>query len=182
MKKNLFIILIVSVYSLSCSEKKSETTTTSSTTQKNLSATKEINKAIESGDVSKLDDYIDANVVDHASPLGDVKGIDSIKAMLAKIHTMGTNMKMESIKTLADDEYVFEWMRLTGTTATADLGMPIGTNYDINAVQVSKFKDGKVIEHWEFMQPADMAKMMGPQDSPPLIKDSIKIDTAKNRL
>lgn len=178
MKKNLFAIIAVLIFACSCSEKKTETTT-SITTEKNLTATKEINKAIESGDVSKLGDYIAVDVVDHASPLGDIKGIDSIKAMLGKIHTMGTGMKMEIIKTLADDDYVFEWMRLTGTTATPDWGMPVGTKYDINAVQVSRFKDGKAVEHWEFMQPADMAKMMGPQGPQPMMKDSVVTDTIK---
>jgi len=160
--KNYLIILMFGFILCSCSDTKTETKV-SALTETNLRASKAINEAIKSGDVSKLGDYIAADAVDHASPMGDINGIDSIKAMLGKIHTMGTDMKMEIIKTVADDEYVFDWMRLTGTTSTADWGMPVGSKYDINAVQVSKFKDGKVVEHWEFMQPADMARMTGPE-------------------
>ena len=145
--------------------------------QKNMTATTEINKAMQTGDVSKLDQYIAADAVDHASPAGDVVGIDNIKSMVSKVHTMGKNMKMEDIRTVADGEYVFQWMRLTGTTANGDMGMPVGSNYDINAVQVTRFKDGKAVEHWEFMQPADMAKMMGPQ----AVESTPIIDTVRNQ-
>lgn len=176
MKKNLFVICALLILA-SCTEKKSETTT--ETREKNLAAVNEINKAIETGDVSKLGDHIAADGIDHASPFGDIKGIDSIKAMLGKIHTMGTNMKMEVIKTVADDDHVFQWMRLTGTTASPDFGMPVGTAYDINAIQVTKFKDGKATEHWEFMQPADMARMLAPQSPKPVIKDSMMMDSLK---
>jgi hypothetical protein len=147
----------------------------SAATQKNLDAAHAINKAIETGDVSKLGDYIAADAVDHGDH-GDVKGVDSIKAELAAIHTSGNNMKVENIKELADDEYVFQWMRMTGTNSDPAM-MPVGP-YDMNAIQVSKFKDGKAIEHWSFMQPADMMKMMPP---PPPMGGDMKMmqDTSK---
>jgi len=163
MKKQLIALSAFLILLASCEVKKTDTTDNEAM-EKNLVATTEINKAIQSGDVSKLDQYIASDAVDHASPVGDVRGIDSIKSMLGRIHTMSTNMKMENIKTVADGDYVFQWMRLTGTTTTVDMGMPAGSNYDINAVQVTKFTNGKLVEHWEFMQPADMAKMMEPQD------------------
>lgn len=136
----------------------------SATAQKNLDAAHAVNKAIESGDVSKLADYIAADAVDH-SDHGPVKGLDSIKAELAMIHTMGTDMKFETIKEFADDEYVFQWMHFTGNNTSPAMG-PIG-KYDMNAIEVSKFKDGKTVEHWEFMQPADMMKMMASMPMPP---------------
>jgi hypothetical protein len=40
------------------------------------------------------------------------------------------------------------------------MGMPAGTNVDMSPIEVSKFKDGKATEHWTFMQPAEMMKMM----------------------
>lgn len=70
-------------------------------------------------------------------------------------------------------------MRLTGTTASADWGMPVGSKYDINAVQVTRFKDGKAAEHWEFMQPADMARMTGTQPIQPVREDNLITDTIK---
>ncbi|HVT85125.1 MAG TPA: hypothetical protein VHD35_07965 [Chitinophagaceae bacterium] len=40
------------------------------------------------------------------------------------------------------------------------MGMPAGTKYDMTAIEVTKMKDGKATEHWEFMQPSEMMKMM----------------------
>lgn len=177
MKKALVFVSLIGSLLLSCEVKKTDNTDNDAK-EKNLTAIAEINKAIKSGDVSKLDQYIAADAVDHASPVGDVRGLDSIKSMISKVHTMGTNMQMQDLRTVADGEYVFQWMRLTGTTASADMGMPAGSNYDINAVQVSKFANGKLVEHWEFMQPADMAKMMGPQNAEPSVQIPV-VDTVR---
>ena len=160
MKKNLLTICSFLLLSLiSCNDDKGGEGKLSAQAQKNLDAVHLINKAVETGDVSTLDKAIAADAVDHTS-MGECKGIDSIKSELSKIHTTATDMKGETIKEFADDEYVFQLMRYTGTTATADMGMPAGTKYDMNVVHVSKFKDGLAVEHWEFMQAADMMKMM----------------------
>jgi predicted ester cyclase len=128
--------------------------------RKNIETCNMINKAIMSGDMNMLDNAIAKDAVDHAGMHGDVMGLDSIKSELGKFHSMVPDMKFEVIREVADDEYVFQWMRFTGTTATADMGMPAGTKMDMTAVEVSKMKDGKAVEHWEFMQPSDMMKMM----------------------
>ena len=144
--------------------------------QKNLDACNAVNTAITSGDVSKIGDYIATDAVDHGGGSGDVKGIDSIKASLSRIHTMEPDMKSEVVKQLADDDYAFQWMRYTGTASSASMGMPVGTKYDMSFIEVSKFNsDGKATDHWEFMQPSDMMKMMPP---PPMEK----MDTTKNKM
>ena len=79
-------------------------------------------------------------------------------------HKEFPDMKMEVIKEMADDDYVFSWMRYTGTS-DGSMGMPKGP-YDMTAIEVVKFKDGLAIEHWGFMEPREMMKMMGtPQPS-----------------
>jgi predicted SnoaL-like aldol condensation-catalyzing enzyme len=128
--------------------------------RKNLEACKKVNDAIMSGNMAALDQFIAEDAIDHAGMHGDIKGRDSIKAELSKIHSMMSDMQMEVVKELADDEYVFQWMRMTGTAKTSDMGIPAGTNFNMTAVEVTKFRDGKAVEHWEFMQPADMMKMM----------------------
>jgi len=166
-------------FCISCNENKGGI---SAGAQKNLDAAHAINKAIETGDVSKLGDYIAADCVDH-SDRGDVKGVDSIKAELAMVHTMGNDMKSEIIKELADDEYVFQWMRFTGTNTVPAMG-PLG-KYDMTCIETSKYKDGKAVEHWTFMQPGDVMKMMAAMQQPPaggdmkITEDKKMSDTAK---
>jgi hypothetical protein len=73
------------------------------------------------------------------------------------VHQIAKDMKMETVHELGDDQYVFSWMHFTGTS-TGGM-MPPGP-YDMHAIEVSKFRDGKVVEHWEFDDPAEMMKMM----------------------
>jgi predicted ester cyclase len=128
---------------------------------KNLAANNAINRAIESGDMSNLGDYIATDAVDHSGEHGDVVGLDSIKAELAPMHKMAANdLTFEVVKDLADSDYVFQWVRMTGTAATAGMGVAVGSKFNMASINVSKFKNGKATEHWEFFQPADMMKMM----------------------
>jgi hypothetical protein len=45
--------------------------------ERNHANTLQVYRAIETGDVSKLDKFIDKNIVDHAGPHGDMVGLDS---------------------------------------------------------------------------------------------------------
>jgi len=128
-----------------------------SKTYKNLEASRAVTKAFESGDVSGIDSAVAANFVDHTER-GDM-GRDSLKAMIKVAYATNKDMKMEVIKELADDDYVFTWMRLTGTSDGTM--MPAGP-VNMTAIQAVKFADGKAIEHWEFMERREMMKMMPP--------------------
>ena len=144
----------------SCSNDKTEKTAgntmaaekkDNSMAEKNLAASHIVNDAFQSGDISKIDDAI---------ARGDINR-DSLKAMITMTHKEFPDMKMEMIKEMADDDYVFSLMRWTGTS-NGQMGMPKGP-YDMKAIEVVRFKDGKGVEHWSYMQPADVLKMMPPQ-------------------
>jgi predicted SnoaL-like aldol condensation-catalyzing enzyme len=133
--------------------------------QRNIAATKVVNDAFGNGDVSKLDSVIATDFVDHTDR-GDIKGVDSLKAMIAMVRSTNKDMDMKILREVADSQYVFQWMRFTGVSDGKM--MPAGP-YDMTAIQVVKFNDdGKAVEHWEFMEPREMMKMMAntPQKSP----------------
>ncbi len=168
MKKLLFIISAGFICLLiSCNSKK-EAGGMSDKVKKNLAASHIVSDAFMSGDPSKIDDAVAADFVDHTDR-GDM-GRDSLKAMISVMKKEAPDMKMTLMKELADDDYVFSEMEFTGTS-TGDMGMPKGP-YDLHAIQVVKFKDGKAIEHWEYMRYVDMMKMMAPP--PPPAKDTAK--------
>lgn len=124
--------------------------------EKNLAATHIVTDAFETGDISKIDSVVASDFVDHTER-GDL-GRDSLKAMITKMNATNKDMKTKIIKELADDEYVFSWLRFTGTS-DGSMGMPAGP-YDMTSIEVVKFKDGKAIEHWGFMEPREMMKWM----------------------
>lgn len=176
MKKFLFILTTASLFLISSCDSKKDDNNGSDKAKQNLAATRIVTEAFMSGDISKIDSAVASDFVDHTDR-GDM-GRDSLKAMIKANYVSSKDMKMEPIKEVADDEFVFSWMRFTGTSDGTMGGMPAGP-YDMNAIEVIKFKDGKAIEHWTFMQPSDMMKMMSDMQQPPAMMPPAKDSTSK---
>ena len=176
MKKLLFLTTITSLFFFTSCDNDKEAGM-SEKAEKNLEAMHGITKCFDTKDFSKLGDYIAEDAVDHAGEQGDIKGLANMKAEFEKMSAGMDNGKTEVIKELADDDYVMSWMHFTGSLKTDMMGMKAGDKYDMAAIEVSKFKDGKAVEHWTFMQPADMMKMMGSAQGampmPEMKKDSV---------
>jgi len=134
----------------------------SSTGDKNIATVHAINDAISSGEVGKLDQYIASDGIDHSGEHGEVKGLDSIKAELSRMHDTYKDLKLESIQDAANNDYVFSLSRFRGTSTVASMGAPAGTHFDMTSVDVAKFgSDGKATDHWIYMSMDDAMKMMG---------------------
>jgi predicted SnoaL-like aldol condensation-catalyzing enzyme len=162
MKNLLLLAIAVSSICISCNNSGGM----SATAKKNMEVNDAIMKAYEAGDFSKMGDYIAADAVDHGGEKGDVKGLDSIVAEMKRYHTMMPDMKATMTRSLADDEYVF-----TRSTTTGTMG---GKQTSMTSVDVSKFKDGKAVEHWIFMDPNEMMKMMQSMPQPAMDTTSKK--------
>lgn len=134
----------------------------STAAQKNLEADHIINKAFETGDFSAVRNVIAADAVDHAGETGDIKGVDSIIATMDRMVKSSGSMKTTIIKEFADDEYVMQWMQVSGTMTADGYGMKKGDTFNSQSIEVTKFNsENKATEHWTFMTMADMMKMMG---------------------
>lgn len=148
---------IILCFLMSC--KDSTTTNNNSTQESNRANSQKVYKAIETGDVSGLDSIIDKDIVDHSGPQ-EIKGVDSVKAYFAMIHTHIPDVKITSIANATDGDYNFDLNRMTGTTNSEFMGMPANYKIDMISVDVVKVKDGKGVEHWGFADPNEMMKMM----------------------
>ncbi len=162
MKKILFAAFAMCMFA-SCSNDATTTTKVTTEEQKNLAANDVIIKAFQTGEVSGIDSVVADDYIDHTDR-GDFKGRDSLKAMVTWVHANMKDAKMEKVREVADGEYVWSWMRYTGNS-DGSIGMPAGP-YDIQAIELSKYKDGKAVEHWNFMEIQDAIKMMAPAQPP----------------
>jgi hypothetical protein len=179
--KKFFMIAFAGLFSFitacNSSGDKSGSATSSSTGDKNIAAVHAINDAISSGDVSKLDQYIATDGVDHSGDHGEVKGVDSIKAELGHMHDTYKDLKLESVQDAANNDYVFSLTRFRGTSTVASMGAPAGTHFDMTSVGVTKFgSDGKATDHWLYMSMEDAMKMMGGNNM-----EGMKMDTTKHK-
>ena len=128
--------------------------------QQNKANTLKVYKAIETGDVSGLDEIIDKDIVDHGGGEGDIIGIDSVKKMFIDMHDHIDDLHIESLADATGGDYHFNLNRMTGTTNSDYMGMPANTKFDVTTVEVVKVKNGKSVEHWSYNQPKDIMKMM----------------------
>lgn len=120
--------------------------------KKNKEVNAAIMKAYEAGDFSKMSDYLAADAIDHGGETGDVKGVENIVTEMKKYRAQMPDMKMSMIHEMADDDYVMTWASVSGTMN--------GKATTMTSLDVSKFKDGKAVEHWVFMDPREMMAMM----------------------
>lgn len=134
-----------------------------STHQAMLKANREVQHAIETGDTVTLRKYISSDATDHGGgPNGaDLKGDDIVK-MLANVHNDIDNLKFETLEEAANDDHIFAMVHVTGTTKRPVWGMPANFKMDSKSVDVIKVKDLKMVDHWNFADPAEMMKMMNP--------------------
>jgi predicted SnoaL-like aldol condensation-catalyzing enzyme len=86
------------------------------------------------------------------------KGIDSLKAFILASHDHIKNLKMELIKELADDEYVMSWVQFKGTGDGQE--NTVQGNFNVRGMEITRFRNGKAVEHWEAMDMRDVSKMM----------------------
>jgi len=158
MKKLLFAISIsIFVVLISCTNETPSTTGTSSMEQKNMTADSMVGEAFRTGDPSKIDSVVAADFVDHTEH-GD-KNRDSLKAFIKMVHDSFPDMKMDMVRQVAKDDYVYSWMTFSGNSNGA-MGMPKGP-YKMTTMEVTKFNsDNKAVEHWAFMEAQSNAKMM----------------------
>ena len=69
--------------------------------KKNKEVNAAIMKAYESGDFSKMSEYMAADAIDHGGEMGDVKGVENIVAEMKKYRAMMPDMKSTVIHEMA---------------------------------------------------------------------------------
>ena len=170
--KKLITAATAICFLIACNNDKKEETSggMSDKAKKNLEASHIVSDAFMSGDPSKIDSAVAPDFVDHTDR-GDM-GRDSLKAMISMMKKSFPDMKMKLMNELANDDYVFSEMEFTGTS-DGSMGMPKGP-YDMHVIEAVRCKDGKAVEHWEYMRNDDMMKMMQAMMPPPPAKDSTK--------
>jgi predicted SnoaL-like aldol condensation-catalyzing enzyme len=161
MKKILSGLPVVMFFLISCNNSPSTTAdNTGSQNEVNIANNLKIYKAIQTGDVSSIDSLIASDAVDHDGPNGtDINGKDSILKMLGDIHNQVKDLKVDVITSAGNGDYVFSLVHLTGTVADSSMGAQ-GRSIDNKGVDVVKFKDNKITEHWGFTDDVQVSKEM----------------------
>ena len=90
-------------------------------------------------------------------------GIQLLKDMIAKSSTAFTDNKTEEMHMITEGDRVVMHYRWKGVnTGSMGEGMP-ATNkpIDVHTVDVLRFENGKVVEHWGYMEEFKMMEQLG---------------------
>lgn len=138
----------------------SKDSTTNSMDEQNLQKNRSIYTAIQTGDSATIRSLIADDAVDHQGPNGtDVKGAAEITHMLIDFHNHVKGMKFDVVSDAIKGDYIFAMVDMKGTATDNTMGMPAGSSMDGRSVDVVKIKDGKMVEHWGFLNWQDVMKM-----------------------
>lgn len=168
--KQFLIVLAAVMFIISCNDSAevagaNDTKDSTNASTKNTQRMKDVYQAIQTGDVSRIGDFLADDFVDHNANMdnSDVKGKDSALKMLSTIYTYfepGFKMEYMGDATSADGTMQYAMVRMIGKAKANPWGMPVGMDIDDTSVDVVKLKDGKATEHWGFMSMKDFNEIM----------------------
>ena len=121
-----------------------------------------INNLLDQGKIDELDNYIAADAVDHQlnPAITSKTGLDGIKEMFRYYHRIFPDMKTTVHSMAVSGDTLFGYVTSSGTTSEPFMGMPANTETSVNLVDIVVFKDGKMTEHWGFMDMTEAMQMM----------------------
>lgn len=139
-----------------CQQKKGEEITPEA--QKNLDAMRGVIECFNARDFSKLGNYVAEDCFDHYG--AGLQGLEAMKVEYESWLAYTKSSKIVPHLEMANDEYVIMWIHFE-ETITQDIGdMKAGQKYDKTDKEVGRFENGKLVEHWTFIEPSEMEKVI----------------------
>ena len=117
-------------------------------TQENVAAFRKlIEVGFSKGDLSVADELVSPGALEHQR--GSKPGIDGVKATIAILHDWFSEFELKIVKIAADGDTVWAVNRARGVNTGSVMGFPpSGKSFEIDVIDVARFEDGKIVEHW----------------------------------
>ena len=122
------------------------------------------------GDVAAIDKYIAADAIDHNPPPGTsgTQGdLEGFKKWLTAFRAAFPDLKVTLDEVIAEGDLVVFRNTMTGTQKGEYMGMPAsGKAISVEAIDIVRVKDGKMVEHWGQLDAMGMMQQLGAMPSP----------------
>lgn len=107
-------------------------------------------EVIENGDMEVLKQIASSDFINHSAPEGMSPGLDGIIYFFTQIiHTAFTDLTVEVLDMVAEDNKVVTRKEIKGTHTGTLLGIPpTGQKVTIKVIDIFTVRDGKLTEHW----------------------------------
>lgn len=114
----------------------------------NIAATRRlIDEGFTGGHLDVCDELVAAGSIEHQR--GSKPGIDGVKDTIRTLHDWFSDFELKIVELTATDDAVWIINRATGVNTGSVFGRPpTGKRFEIAVIDVLRFADGKLVEHW----------------------------------
>ena len=131
-------------------------------TEQNKALANRVVDGINQKNLSVLDEVIAADAVDHAAPPGMPPTRETAKQFLGMLVAAFPDFHYTVEFTVAEGDRVAQRLNASGTMQGEFLGMPpSGKHATWTETHVSRFANGKLVEHWASIDQAGMLQQLG---------------------
>lgn len=159
MKSNVFFFVIVLVFTLfGCKD------SNFNQEQQNKEVVRQAFAAVSDGDIDNMDNYISDNYIRNcpATPDVNVRSLSEFKEFLRMDRLSIPDQEIETIKLIAEGDYVAFWAVYKGTQSGQMGPFPPSNKYaELEFSGIHKIQNGKIVESWITWDNIDMLSQLG---------------------
>lgn len=118
------------------------------TNEQNIAATRRlIDEGFTRGDLGVCDELVAPDALENQR--GSGPGIEGTKNTIRTLHAWFSDFTLTVVDLVASEDTVWIRNRATGVNTGSVMGRPpTGRPFDITVIDILRFADGKVVEHW----------------------------------
>jgi steroid delta-isomerase-like uncharacterized protein len=128
----------------------------------NLATLGKFAEAANTGNFDLFREAVSPENIDHDPAHGQVAGPEGYRMFFSGLRAAFPDMRVALDTMVADEESIAIAYTLTGTHNGSLIGIPpTGKKIKIRGMQISKFKDGKMVERWGSSDELGMLQQLG---------------------
>jgi steroid delta-isomerase-like uncharacterized protein len=128
----------------------------------NLETLGKFAEAVNTGKFELFKEAVALENVDHDPASGQVQGPEGYRVFFGGLRAAFPDLSVALETMVADEESIAFAYTLSGTQTGAFMGIaPTGRQMKVRGVQISKFKDGKMIERWGSSDELGLLQQLG---------------------
>jgi steroid delta-isomerase-like uncharacterized protein len=130
--------------------------------EQNAEALGKFAEAVNTGKYELFDEAVAPDSVDHDPAPGQGPGPKGYRTFFTEMRTAFPDLKADLVALVSDEESIAFAYTLSGTHKGPLMGIPAtGKKISIRGVQLSKFRDGKMVERWGSSDQLGMLQQLG---------------------
>ena len=128
----------------------------------NLETLAKFAEAVNTGKFDLFKESVSIENIDHDPARGQVPGPQGYRVFFSGLREAFPDLSVALDTLVADEESIAIAYTLTGTQNGSFMGVaPTGKKMKVRGVQISKFKDGKMVERWGSSDELGMLQQLG---------------------